>query len=288
MQELVVKNKEIELFVQTFGDKNNPAILLISGSAGQAILWNKTLCENLSKAGYFIIRFDNRDTGQSSSAIYEEQPYTLEDMAEDAFNILDYFKINKAHIVGQSMGGYIAQVMAIRKPERLLTLTLLMTTINSMVLRGIKGLSKLPGHDLETIQNISRIYHIKRHSLEDRIKSLTDIMELFNGNSAPFPYKELYQLSKESYARAKNNRAVRNHRLSVQHSPANRTEELRNLSIPTLIIHGKADPIIKVEHAYYTKEHIPQAKLLIIDKMGHILSSIFIKTVEKALVEHFK
>ncbi len=288
MQEFLLKLQELELCVHHFGKISDPAVVLITGAAGQAILWNETLCQNLANDGYFVIRFDPRDTGLSSSIDYALNPYNLKDMAEDVLKILDHFKIQKAHIVGMSMGGYVAQNLAIYFPQRIITLTLLMTTINSLALRGIRGVTKLPGQDAEVIKQMALAYQVPRTTLADRVKSLTDIWQLFNGDAASFPYQEWYKLAEESYGRAKGNNAVRNHRLAILNSPADRTELLKNIDIPTLIIHGDADPIIKVAHAHYTHQHIPQAKLLIIDKMGHILSSIFIDQVEEALLKHFK
>ena len=288
MKEFLLKLQELELCVHHFGKLSDPAVLLINGAAGQAILWDENLCQNLANDGYFIIRFDPRDTGLSSNIDYLQNPYNLKDMAEDALKILDHFKIQKAHIVGMSMGGYVAQNMAIYFPQRIITLTLLMTTINSLALRGVRGVTKLPGQDVEVIKQMALTYQAPRKTLADRVKSLTDTWQLFNVNEAPFPYQEWYKLAEKSYSRANGNNAMRNHRLAILNSPADRTELLKNIDIPTLIIHGEADPIIKVAHAHYAHQHIPQAKLLIIDKMGHILSSIFTSEIENALLKHFK
>ena len=284
MKEDFIKN----ICIQTFGISNDPALILIAGAAGQGILWNYSLCQKLAQAGYFVIRFDNRDTGKSFGVNYESDPYTLKDMAEDIIVILNQLEIKQAHIVGMSMGGYIAQVLAMLYPERILTLTFIMSTINSLALRGARKMTNLPGQDFQTIQRIAQIYHVPRTNMEDRIKSLTDVWSLFNGNEAPFPYEEWYELAKESYARAKSKNAVRNHRLAILNSPADRTKALKSLAIPTLVIHGEADPIIHVEHAYYIKEHLPQVRLNIIKKMGHILSSHFTNQIEDILLEHFK
>ena len=288
MQELFVKHKELQLCVQTFGLKSNPAIVLITGSAGQAILWNKNFCQNLAKAGYHIIRFDNRDTGKSSGIDYDSHPYILKDMAEDIIAILDHFKIKKAHIIGSSMGGYIAQKLAFYYPSHVATLCLFMTSINSLALRGIKGAGDLPGHDLEIMNQISDLYKIPRLTLEDRINTLIQTWQIFNGKKAEFSYDEWYPIAQESYKRAKTKNAVKNHRLAVSNSIADRTEQLKDIDIPTLIIHGKEDQIIDPQHAYYAQKHIPNSKLVIIDKMGHLLSSLFIAEVEDAVLKHIK
>jgi pimeloyl-ACP methyl ester carboxylesterase len=287
MQESFTSHANLELCIQTFGEKQNPAIILIAGAAGQGILWNIKLCQNLAKAGYFVIRFDNRDTGKSSGLIFDETPYNLKDMAEDVIAILDGLSIKKAHIIGMSMGGYITQFLASHFPDRILTITLIMSTINSLSLRGVRKVNNLPGQNPEVIRKIAQMYQIPRLNLEDRIKSLTDIWQLFNGSECEFPYDEWHELAKESYARAKSKNAVKNHRLAVLNSPADRTELLKNIEIPILIIHGEADPIIHIQHAYYIKDNLPAAKLFTIKKMGHILSSLFINQIEDILLEHF-
>jgi len=277
----------LELCVQTFGHQTNPIVLLIYGAAGQGILWDKTLCESLAKEGYFVIRFDNRDTGKSSSFEYDLNPYNLKDMAEDLLVILDHFNAQKAHIIGSSMGGYIAQNLAIYYPERILTLTLMMTTINSLPLRGIRGLCKLPPANSEIIKRISELYLKPRLTFEDRINTLIGIWELFNGDKSKFPYNEWHPLALESYERAKGKNAVRNHRLAVLNSPANRSSELENLDIPTLILHGEEDQIIPIAHAYYNKDTIKNSSLIIIEKMAHLLTSNFRNQVEDNLLKHF-
>lgn len=288
MEEIFIKNYNLELCIQTFGRKDDPIVLLIYGAAGQGILWDITLCESLAKEGYFVVRFDNRDTGKSSGIDYDLNPYNLKNMAEDLLIILDYFKAAKAHIIGSSMGGYIAQNLAIYYPERILTLTLMMTTINSLPLRGVRGLCNLPGPNTMLIKQISELYQAPRLTFDDKIQTLIKTWELFNGNQAKFPSQEWHPLAIESYERAKSKNAVRNHRLAVLNSPANRSHELQNLNIPTLIIHGENDQIIPAAHAYYNKDIIKNSKLLIIDKMGHLLTSCFTTQIEDILLPHFQ
>lgn len=288
MQELFITDDSFELCIHTFGDKSNPAVILIAGAAGQSILWDKNLCHNIANSGYFVIRFDNRDTGKSSAIIYEENPYTLKNLAEDIIFILNKFDIKKSHIVGMSMGGYVAQVLSILFPERILSLTFIMSTINSLSLRGIRKVNNLPSQNADVVKKIAYIYQTPRINLEDKIKSLTDIWQLFNGTSSKFPYDEFHELARESYSRAKSKNAVRNHRLAILNSAADRSELLKNISIPTLIIHGEADPIIHVNHAYYAKQIMPRSELIIIEKMGHILSSLFTNQIENELLEHFR
>lgn len=289
MEELLVKHLNLQLCVHSFGKKTDPAIILISGSAGQAILWDRNFCENIAKAGYFVIRFDNRDTGLSSGLNFQETPYNLKDLAGDVIGILNHFKIRKAHIVGMSMGGYIAQKLAIYYPDRMLSMTLFMTTINSSVMRGIRGTDNLPGQSLDIVKKLSEIYQIPRITFKDRIKVLTKTWELFNGSEAEFPYDEWQELAEESYKRAKTKSAVRNHRAAVLNSPADRGAILKDITLPpTLILHGEADPIIQIAHAHYAHKLLQQSELVIIDKMGHLLTSVFTAQVEDVLLKFFE
>lgn len=288
MEEIFVKSKNLELFTQVYGKATNPAVILIYGAAGQGILWDQDLCKNIANNGYFVIRFDNRDTGKSSAFDYNISPYNLKDMAQDIIIILDYFKIHKAHIVGSSMGGYIAQNLAIYFPSRILTLTLMMTTINSSALRGVRGICNLPGANIEVIKKISQLYKVPRSSLEDKINILLQTWELFNGNMACFPLEQWRELAIESYQRATSKNAVRNHRLAVLNSKADRTKDLQALEIATLIIHGEEDPIIQVPHAHYANKNIPGSSTVIIKKMGHLLTSVFTNQIGDELLRHFE
>lgn len=288
MKEIFVSHINLQLCVQTFGDVKDPAVVLIVGAAGQAILWPKKFCEDLALEGYFVIRYDHRDTGLSSGIDFELSPYNLQDMAGDVIGILDYFRIKQAHIVGMSMGGYIAQNLAIYYPNRIITITLFMTTINSMAMRGVRGIDNLPGQDPSVAREFAKLYQPPRITLEDKLDVLMKTWELFNGSMARFSYDEWRPIAEESYQRAKTKNAVRNHRLAVLNSPADRTQILKKVALPpTLIIHGQADPIIQAAHAFYAHKHLPQTKLLIIDKMGHLFSSLFINQVLDVVLEHF-
>lgn len=288
MEEIFVKSQNLEFFTQVYGRATNPAVILIYGAAGQGILWDQDLCKNIADNGYFVIRFDNRDTGQSSAFDHNISPYNLKDMAQDITIILDHFKIQKAHIVGSSMGGYIAQNLAMYFPSRILTLTLMMTTINSLALRGVRGICNLPGANIEVIKKISQLYKVPRSSLEDKVNILLQTWELFNGDMSYFPSEQWRELAIESYQRAKSKNAVRNHRLAILNSEADRTENLKMLDLPTLIIHGEEDPIIQIAHAHYTNKNIPGSSMVIIKKMGHLLTSVFVNQIEDELLRHFE
>jgi pimeloyl-ACP methyl ester carboxylesterase len=279
MQEKLLNTKYPFLCVQTFGKQNNPAIILIAGAAGQGILWPTEFCLKLSQEGHFVIRYDNRDTGKSSGIDFETSPYSLQNMAEDVISILDQLSIKQAHIVGMSMGGYIAQILAYYYPSRILSICLFMTTINSSALRGMRKLCNLPGQDPSAVEAIAKIYQVPRSEAEDKVRALVEVWRIFNGNKCPFPYEEMYELASLSYQRATTKNAVRNHRMAVLNSQADRRFCLENMPFPVLIMHGENDPIIKIEHAYYTNQHVIGSKLYVIKNLGHLFSSHFTEQI---------
>ncbi|MBA3814177.1 MAG: alpha/beta hydrolase [Alphaproteobacteria bacterium] len=128
-EQKVIQTNGLEFWTETFGKRENPALVLIMGSGGQGLLWPQKFCEELAdKGGFFVIRYDNRDVGLSSTIDYQKSPYTLLDMAKDAVAILDDYDIRKAHVVGMSMGGPIAMLMEAHFPDRVASLTLMATT----------------------------------------------------------------------------------------------------------------------------------------------------------------
>lgn len=128
MNERLIKVNGIEICTDSFGIQGNPAILLIMGAQSSMIWWEEEFCRRLADTGRFVIRYDNRDVGRSTTYEPGQPGYTFEDMADDAVRVLDAYKIQQAHIVGLSMGGMLTQMIALRHPERVLTITLLSTS----------------------------------------------------------------------------------------------------------------------------------------------------------------
>lgn len=123
--ERLIQADEVKLQTESFGKPGDPALLLIMGSQASMVLWEKEFCELLAAGGRFVIRYDNRDTGRSSSWPLGTMGYTMADMADDAMRVLDAYGIQKAHLAGMSLGGYLSQLAAVRHPERVLTVTLI-------------------------------------------------------------------------------------------------------------------------------------------------------------------
>ena len=266
----------IQIEYEAFGEPDSPALLLIIGIIGQLTFWDEELCQQLAQQGHYVIRFDNRDAGLSSKI--EEAgvpdimqtietlrkgetinpPYTIEDMADDAVGLLDALGIEKAHICGMSMGGMIAQTIAINYPMRVLSLT---------------SIYSRTGDPEEPQPEPEARKFLLAPPPQEREAYIEHGIKLFSTISGPgFPYDEewLRNFVAQSYDRAFNPEGVARQLVAIL-AQKNRRPELKSLSAPALIIHGSDDPLVLVEGGKNTAADIPGAELMIIDGMGHDL-----------------
>lgn len=278
----------IEIEYDTFGDPTSKPLLLIMGLGGQMIAWQDELCETLVNRGFYVIRFDNRDVGLSTK--FEEAgmpnllelfakiergesiqvPYTLEDMADDAIGVLDDLNIEKAHICGASMGGMIAQVIAYRHPSRVLTLTSIMSST---------GNPELPQVSRELRRELFRPYPTDREAF---IKEGVRRGRLIYG-SYPYDEERAYELRAKTYDRCFYPEGTIRQQAAIA-ATGNRKPNLSSINIPTLVIHGREDPLLPVEGGIDTAEAIPGAELLIIERMGHSMPLEVVPQIIDALV----
>lgn len=264
----------IQIEYETFGEPDSPALLLIIGIIGQLTFWDEKLCQQLAQHGHYVIRFDNRDAGLSSKIeeagvpdimqTIEAQmkgetinpPYTIEDMADDAVGLLDALGIEKAHICGMSMGGMIAQTIAINYPKKVLSL--------------ISIYSKT-GDPEEPRPGPEAMEFLLTPPPKEREAYIEHGIKFFSTISGPgFPYDEewLRNFVAQSYDRAYNPEGAARQFVAIL-AQKNRRPELKSLSTPALVIHGADDPLILVECGKNTAADIPGAKLMVIEGMGH-------------------
>lgn len=291
MKERIVKNKEVELWTETFGDPNHPAVLLIMGAGVSGIYWPDLFCERLSEAGYFVIRYDHRDIGKSSLINYQEHPYTLEDMAQDSLAILDSYKISKAHIVGLSMGGFIAQILAIKHPHRLQSMISMMSSPDhSVMLAAIAGQNtdsySLPPPPLEMRKTWMDMKQIPIESVEDRIALNLKNWKLCSGAQG-YNDQEFSDREKRNIARTKSFVAPFNHWPAMASWP-DRLNDLQKVKVPTLVIHGGKDVVLPVEHGIATAKAIPGSTLVVVSEMGHCLSNFYVNQIAPLVILHLK
>lgn len=289
----LTKSNGIEIFYDTFGKPSDPAILLIMGLATQMIAWPEHLCERIATQGFHVVRFDNRDVGLSwkmhDATRYNvpwavakawlglpvSSPYSLDDMADDAVGLLDALGIAKAHIVGASMGGMIAQIIAAKHPDRCLSLTSIMST------SGERG---LPGPTRQAREALSA----KRPPAGDREAAIRFGMNILRSIGSPqYPALEsdLRQFVIRAMERSVNPAGFIRQFLAIL-ANGSRADLLRTIRTPTLVLHGEGDPLIPVEGGRATARLIPGAKLKTIPGWGHDLPKPLIPELTDAVVAH--
>ncbi|MEB4784128.1 alpha/beta hydrolase [Paenibacillus jamilae] len=258
MNELLIKSDGIEICSESFGERVHPAILLIMGAQSSLIWWEEEFCQRLADTGRFVVRYDNRDVGRSTTYEPGQPDYTFEDMADDAIRVLDAYKIEQAHIVGMSMGGMLTQMIALRHPDRVLTVTLLATS------NFAPDLPPMEEKVMDYFSNMEAIDWTNEQSVVDFVVGRSRILV---GSKHSFDENKVYQLAKEDWKRSNNMASMNNHAmLSGGESYLARTGEI---TIPALVIHGTEDPIIPYEHGMHLANEIPGAVLLALEGAGH-------------------
>jgi pimeloyl-ACP methyl ester carboxylesterase len=262
------KSNGIELEYDTFGSAEDPALLLIMGFSAQMTAWDEAFCKQIADQGFHVIRFDNRDVGLSSriegepdmAALFSgdtsSAPYSLDDMADDAAGLLDALGIDRAHIVGASMGGMIAQTFAIRHPEKTLSLCSIMSTTGDRTVG--QGTPEALGA-LMAPAATNRDEAIERGVAAGRILS-------------PVHFDEAKSIKRagESYDRAFDPKGVQRQLAAIMSQP-DRSVSLAEVKAPTLVIHGAVDPLVTPSGGEATAKAIPGSELLVLDEMGHDL-----------------
>jgi pimeloyl-ACP methyl ester carboxylesterase len=287
-----VEANGIRIEYETFGEKDSPALLLIIGLAGQLIDWDEELCRRLAREGHYVIRFDNRDAGLSSKieeagvpdfvqviqALMKGEPvtppYTIDDMAADALGLLDALSIPKAHICGMSMGGMIAQAIALNYPQRVLSL---------ISIYSRTGDPEEPQPKPEIMQAAFTPPPQERDAYMEYYMNFANIA---SGPGFPYNQEWLREHAGQVYDRSFYPQGIGRQLVAIM-AQKNRKPALASLAAPTLVIHGSDDPLVPVECGRNTAAAVPGSKLMIIDGMGHDLphNGAWPKIIE-AIIEH--
>jgi pimeloyl-ACP methyl ester carboxylesterase len=284
----VIQANGLTFWTENFGHKEDPAILLVMGSGAQGLLWHQKFCERLANEGFFVIRYDHRDVGLSSLIDYEESPYTILDMAKEAIAILDGYNIQKAHVVGGSLGGMIAMILGAHFPERVASLTLKVTTSDVRpalaALQGKISESPLSPPKSEIIAWSQSYLTNPPQTLEDQIQRNLEGGRINNGPLVPFDEGLYHQLVLQGFLRMRKIENSFNHLKAMEASYDLHQDAARNIKAPTLILHGDQDPIFPLDHGEVLKQAIPHAQLEIIAGMGHGLNTRFYDTLIEKIV----
>jgi pimeloyl-ACP methyl ester carboxylesterase len=281
----------MKLGYDTFGDPADPALVLIMGLATQMIMWDEDFCRALAARGHYVVRFDNRDIGLSTRFAEARPPsrvdmlissvmrsperarYTLLDMAKDTVGLLDALDIAAADIVGISMGGMIAQELALNFPSRVRTLTSIMSST---------GDPKLPPPKWAALRVLFGRPVTKRSAY---LRQYVKIWRTLTGDVFPFDEAHTRAQGELAYERGPNPAGAARQMLAIIAS-GNRKEALRGLSVPTLVIHGTNDPLVRFPAGPDLANAIPGAKLLAIEGMGHTLPRAAWPRIVDAIAAH--
>ncbi|MDR2305854.1 MAG: alpha/beta fold hydrolase [Paucimonas sp.] len=265
---------ELSLVYQSVGAPRDPALLLVMGLGGQLIHWPDDVVEALCRQGFRVIRYDNRDVGLSrwnqlpaSANLTVEllryklglpvaAPYTLTDMAGDGLKLMDALQVRQFHVLGVSMGGMIAQRIAAMAPERVRSLTLVMTS---------SGAAGLPAPNPALVQLLARRNAPNR---EVAIEQQADLLAALGSPQVKDERTVLLRQAAQAYDRAFNPEGVKRQIIAILAEPS-RVELLNQLRVPTLVVHGTADPLLPVMHGVHLAAHIQGSQLRLIPGLAH-------------------
>lgn len=286
----------IDLCYETFGDPDHPTVLLVMGLGGPMGWWDVDFCERLAAHDLHVVRYDNRDTGRSTKLRQHrvsridlakavvglaKAPYSIADMATDAFGLLDHLEVGAAHVVGVSMGGMIAQTMAVADPDRVLSLTSIMSTTGRRTV-GYQNPRLLPAL-------LSKAGHTRDEYVARSLRGTQMIA------SPDFPTDEKFARNRayETYDRGWSASGVTRQVMAILTQP-DRTEALKALDLPATVVHGTRDPLVHRSGGKATADAIRGSVHLEIDGMAHDLPNqlydtlvdAIVRTVERATARH--
>jgi pimeloyl-ACP methyl ester carboxylesterase len=275
-----VELNQVSLAYQSIGRASDPALLLVMGLGGQLIHWPDEVVIALCQQGFRVIRYDNRDVGLSTwrqapataNLTFEvlryklglpvSAPYTLTDMADDALGLMDALHVQQFHLLGASMGGMIAQHMAAMAPQRVESLTLIMTS---------SGAEGLPAPNAALVQLLSRR---SAPSREVALEQQADLLAALGSPQVLDDRQELLHQAQVAYDRAFNPEGVKRQIMAILAEPS-RVALLNQLRVPTLVVHGTADPLLPVMHGVHLAAHIQGSQLKLIPGLAHRFQEAF-------------
>lgn len=275
---MVIAVNGIELWVEAHGDPAGAPVLLLAGSDATTLRWPATLLDALVAAGLRVLTYDHRDSG-GSTKIDPDVPYLLDDLAADAASLLDALGVEQAHLVGYSMGGAVAQVLALDHADRVASLTLLSTT------PGL-GDERLPfAADWFVERMADRLFTPAPRARDERVAWIVELYRMLAGRR--FAFDESHQAA---LAAAELDRAwypESGHGIAAGASPS-RLDRLSEITVPTLVVHGTADPVFAPEHAVALHDGIPAARLVLVEDLGHEVPAPFGPDLAALIVDHVR
>jgi pimeloyl-ACP methyl ester carboxylesterase len=274
--ERMIEANGVELCTESFGEPADPPLLLVMGMGSSMVWWEDGFCRMLADGGRFVIRYDHRDTGRSVTYEPGRPGYTDADLIADAAGVLDAYRIPAAHVVGASMGGALAQLLALDFPERVRSLVLISTSF------ALPHDRALPPGAPELSQFLANV-DVDWSDAESVIEYIVEYWRVLAGRR-PFDEVGVRELARHDVERARNFSAAQNH--EVVPDAYRSREPLSSIAAPTLVIHGTADPMFPLAHGEALAAVIPGATLLSLDGAGHGFFSADWATIVDAILEH--
>jgi pimeloyl-ACP methyl ester carboxylesterase len=275
MTEKIVEIDGVALCAEGFGEPADPPVLLIMGIGASMLWWDDAFCAALAAGGRFVIRYDHRDTGRSTSYEPGRPTYTGDDLVADAGRVLDGYGIDRAHVVGTSMGGALAQLFALDHPDRVTSLVLMSTSPAGPAddlpgvaepYRTFLATAKLDWADLASV-------------IDYRVGEMRAL-----GGERPFDEARVRAFVTRDIERAVSYASTGNHELVDGSGPWR--DRLSGIAVPTLVIHGTADPLFPLGHGRALAAEVPGARLQVLDGAGHVLDPADHDAVVRAILDH--
>jgi pimeloyl-ACP methyl ester carboxylesterase/general stress protein 26 len=277
MGERMIEANGVELCTEPFGDPRDPPLLLVMGVSASMLWWEEGFCRLLSEGGRFVIRYDHRDTGRSVNYEPGRPPYMGSDLVADAVGVLDGYELDAAHVVGVSGGGALAQLLALGFPNRVLSLVLISTSCATRVERSLPSAT-------ERFDGFLASAEVDWSDRGSVIEYLVAYERMLAGDVRPFDEAAWRELIVRDVERARDIAAAQNHTMIPEGDIP--LEPIASISVPTLVIHGTADPMFPLEHGQALAEEIPRARLLTLDGAGHGVDRADWRPIARAILEH--
>lgn len=268
----------IEIATEAFGDPARPPVLLIMGAMASMLWWPDEFCRQLAGRGRYVIRYDNRDTGLSATWEPGKPGYTFDDMADDVVRVLDGYSLSAAHVAGMSMGGMIAQLVALEHPARVLSLTAISTSPVGV------DTSHLPQTTEAYQEHSAQAADLDWSDRDATIEFMVEDMRAIAGPALPFDEAAARAFVERDHDRAKRFASATNHFLLK--GDKERGGGLSDLRVPLLVIHGTADPIFPIEHSEASALAVAGARLVRLEGGGHELHEAHWPQIIAAIVQH--
>ena len=275
-----VRANGVDICLQTHGDPAHPAVLLISGASTSMDMWPAPLCERLAEGGRYVVRYDHRDTGESTNYGAGAATYTIADLTDDAAAVLQVLDVEQAHVVGMSMGGVIGQLLALCHRHRVSTLTLVSTT-PAFPPDPERELPSMSPADLEAFGAVERPDWTDRESV---VEHLVASERVCAARSVEFDDDAVRRTTRLVVDRSRDVAAMENHFALAD--PDLPTLRLSQIGAPTLVVHGDEDPVFPVAHGEALADEIPGARLLTLRQLGHEVPPRIWDELVEAVLQH--